>query len=310
MTAKNRWGIVCLCFLAILLLLPALSAALPEYASRTAQSCQTCHINPSGGGALSERGLEYAASGYVWPPRGGFRVIGPIKKYARLAIGFLHITAAFLWLGTILYVHLLLRPAYASRGLPKGEVALGLFSMGAVGVTGLLLTLSRIKSVDVLFNTPWGIVLSIKILIFIVMVSTALFTVFLVGPKLKKGPEKAMLPEGGVFDPLSLSRFDGKEGRPAYIAFEGKVYDVTGLNLWGDGVHMKRHTSGSDLTPSLAKAPHGCEKIEALEVVGTYDASLKPRKTSPQKAFYFIAYMNLLLVFTVLFVVAYWRWGL
>jgi hypothetical protein len=71
-----------------------------------------------------------------------------------------------------------------------------------------------------------------------------------------------------------------------------------------------KHHAGSDLTDAIAKAPHGEEKLASLNIVGTYDASLKPPKTFAQKAFYFIAYMNLVIVFVVLAVIAFWRWGL
>ena len=71
-----------------------------------------------------------------------------------------------------------------------------------------------------------------------------------------------------------------------------------------------KHQAGRDLTDFLPKAPHGEEKLETVPMVGTYDATLKPPKTFAQKAFYFIAYMNLSIVFIVLFVIAYWRWGL
>ncbi|MBI5098020.1 MAG: hypothetical protein HZB30_02115 [Nitrospirae bacterium] len=143
------------------------------------------------------------------------------------------------------------------------------------------------------------------------MISTAIFVVLYIGPRLKKGinTKKTDLPASGIFDPLTLSAFDGKEGRPAYIAYNGNVFDVTSLKLWKNGVHMK-HLSGSDLTEFLPKAPHGPEKLEGIKVVGTYNAALKPPKTFEQKAFYFIAYMNLTIVFLVLFVIAYWRWGI
>jgi predicted heme/steroid binding protein len=261
------------------------------------------------GGPLSEKGLEYAASGYVWPPEGGYRVIGPIKKPARLLIGFFHVVAAFVWFGAILYVHIMLKPAYAEKGLPRGEVGMGLVSMVVVGVTGALLTVSRIKGVDVLFTSPWGLVLSVKIFIYLVMVCSALFVVLFVGPRLRKAQKPATLPEGGVFDPLTLAGFDGREGRPALIAYKDRVYDVTGLRLWKNGLHMK-HQSGSDLTALLTNAPHGEEKLENLTVAGSFDAALKPGKTVPQKIFHFVAYMNLALVFLVLLTIAWWRWGI
>ncbi|MCK4910028.1 MAG: hypothetical protein KAR83_00225 [Thermodesulfovibrionales bacterium] len=258
---------------------------------------------------MSESGLEFAASGYVWPPTGGYRVISPIKKSVRLFLGYMHILAAFLWFGTILYVHLLLKPAYAEKGLPKGEVMLGLGSMAVVGLTGILLTISRVKSIEILFVSPWGIVLTIKIIIYLVMVLSALIVVLFIGRKLKGKMTVAKLPDDGLFDPQTLSAFDGKEGRQALIAYKGKVYDMSELKLWKNGLHVK-HLAGGDMTEFLPKAPHGQEKLDGLEVVGTYDSSMKPPKTIHQKIFYFIAYMNLTYVFLVLFVIAYWRWGI
>jgi predicted heme/steroid binding protein len=260
-------------------------------------------------GILSETGLEFAASGYVWPPEGGYRVIGPIRKSVRFFVGLFHIVAAFIWFGTILYVHIVLKPAYAEKGLPKGEVGMGMVSMGIVGITGILLTISRIKSPDVLFASPWGIVLSIKILFYLIMVSSAAVIIIFIGPKLKAASRAAEFPLSGIFDPLTLSGFDGKDGRKAFIAYKDKVYDVTSLALWKNGQHMK-HLAGSDMTDALPKAPHGEEKLDLLTAVGTYDASSKPKKTFPQKVFHFVAYMNLGIVFLVLISIAYWRWGI
>ncbi len=287
---------------------PHASYATPEYADRTKQGCLICHVEEDGGD-LNDQGLEFTASGYVWPPEGGYRILGPIRKSVRFFIGSFHILAAFLWFGTILYVHILLRPAYAARGLPKGEVVLGMASMWIVGISGVLLTVSRIRSINILYSSPWGIVLSVKIIFYLLMITSALFVVFFIGPKLKKGVGKPVNLDVEIFDPVTLSACDGKDGRPAYIAFRDKVYDVSGLKLWKGGIHMK-HASGNDLTAFIAKAPHGEEKLEGLKAVGSYDASRQPPKTFAQKAFYFIAYMNLVIVFCVLLTIAYWRWGL
>lgn len=292
----------------LILFIVSSSWAIPEYSVKTKQGCKICHTSLEGG-ELSDKGIEYAASGYVWPPAGGYRVIGPIKKSVRFFVGALHIVGAFLWFGTILYVHLILRPGYAARGLPRGEVFLGLVSMAVVGFTGILLTISKISGFQVLYESIWGILLMTKIFFYLVMILSALFVVFFIGPKLKKGIKKAEHPKGGVFDPVTLSAFDGKDGRSSYIAYKHKVYDVSALKLWENGIHMK-HSAGIDLTDILAKAPHGEEKIEGLKEVGTYNAELKPPKAFEQKAFFVIAYMNLTIVFLVLFVIAYWRWGI
>lgn len=62
------------------------------------------------------------------------------SRLVRLAAGYVHLLVGILWFGTILYVHLILKPAYAAHGLPKGEVKVGLFSMAVMAATGGVLT--------------------------------------------------------------------------------------------------------------------------------------------------------------------------
>ena len=71
--------------------------------------------------------------------------------------------------------------------------------------------------------------------------------------------------------PEELSRYDGKEGRAAYIAYKGVVYDVTDNPNWEEGEHMGRVHAGADLTAFLEQAPHGEEVFKELPVVGTYE---------------------------------------
>ena len=65
-----------------------------------------------------------------------------------------------------------------------------------------------------------------------------------------------------------LARFDGKNGRPAYTAFEGKVYDVTGSNLWLQGRHSDRHSAGENLSEQMINAPHDESVLTRFPVVG------------------------------------------
>lgn len=289
--------------------LPGPATATPEFSSRTEQGCLTCHRDEAGGGALTTIGLRFAAAGYRWPPTGGYRVLGTLRRSVRFLVGLLHIVAAFLWFGTILYVHLMLRPAYASKGLPRGEVILGLISMGVVGVSGALLTGSRIAGLEVLLTSPWGRVLSGKIVVFIVMVMSAALAVFFVGPRLKRTRVEPVAPPDGVYDPATLSAFDGRDGRPARVAVRDAVYDVSTLARWRGGVHIK-HAAGNDLTAELARAPHDATFLARARRVGAFDPSRRPKLTGVQKAFYVVAYVNLGLVFVVLTLLAVWRWGL
>ena len=70
------------------------------------------------------------------------------------------------------------------------------------------------------------------------------------------------------FDLEELSKFDGKDGRPVYVAHQGHVIDVSNSKLWKDGLHMNRHHAGKDLTTDIKGAPHGPEMLELYPQVG------------------------------------------
>ncbi|OGL40155.1 MAG: cytochrome B5 [Candidatus Schekmanbacteria bacterium GWA2_38_11] len=73
-----------------------------------------------------------------------------------------------------------------------------------------------------------------------------------------------------VFDEAELKKFDGKEGRKAYVAVNGKVYDITESDLWQDGEHGGIHVAGQDLTDEIDNGPHGEDIMENWPVVGTF----------------------------------------
>ena len=70
------------------------------------------------------------------------------------------------------------------------------------------------------------------------------------------------------FTPEEIEAFNGKDGNPAYIVHDGKVYDVTESKLWKGGMHMRRHPSGQDLTNDIQAAPHGPDLLERFPQVG------------------------------------------
>jgi predicted heme/steroid binding protein/uncharacterized membrane protein len=70
------------------------------------------------------------------------------------------------------------------------------------------------------------------------------------------------------FTSEELLSFNGKDGSPVYIAFEGKVYDVTQSPLWSKGLHMNRHPAGKDLKGEISAAPHGPEVLGRYTQVG------------------------------------------
>ena len=53
-----------------------------------------------------------------------------------------------------------------------------------------------------------------------------------------------------------LAAFNGKDGKPAYVAYEGAVYDLSDSAMWVDGDHEAMHFAGMDLTAEHEDAPH------------------------------------------------------
>ncbi len=71
-----------------------------------------------------------------------------------------------------------------------------------------------------------------------------------------------------LFTLKQLKEFDGKSGKPAYLVFKGKVYDVSGSPLWTDGKHQGRHFAGTDSTEEITNAPHAEEVLTKFPVIG------------------------------------------
>jgi predicted heme/steroid binding protein/uncharacterized membrane protein len=299
-------------FVAIMLLLIAQIAlsrqalGSEEYARQTGKACVACHLSPAGGGELTAAGKAFLEQHRQ--PAGGSGS-GSLPWLARLAAGYIHLLCAIFWFGTILYVHLVLKPAYASQGLPRSEVRVGLVSMAVIAVSGTILSIFRITSTDMLIHTRFGVLLLIKIGIFLIMVVSALFVVFFIGPRLKKHAGQPMSKRKEELTPDELLQFTGGEGQPALFAYNGEVFEVTGSKLWKNGVHVGKHPAGRDLTEALKLAPHGEEKVLAMPKVGKLIAgSGESKEPQPRKLFYLMAYMNLAAVFIIVLIVALWRW--
>jgi predicted heme/steroid binding protein len=64
-----------------------------------------------------------------------------------------------------------------------------------------------------------------------------------------------------------LSLNNGQDRKTIWIAFQGKVYDVTESRLWKNGKHYE-HWAGQDLTDELADAPHGIAVFDRWTCVG------------------------------------------
>lgn len=70
------------------------------------------------------------------------------------------------------------------------------------------------------------------------------------------------------FSGKGLSKYSGKDGMPAYIAYRCVVYNVTNSFLWKNGKHQVLHEAGRDLTAELDDAPHGPDLLERVPTIG------------------------------------------
>lgn len=65
-----------------------------------------------------------------------------------------------------------------------------------------------------------------------------------------------------------LAAFDGREGRPAYVAVDGFIYDVSGSPRWSGGSH-NGNQAGQDLTEIIDNvSPHGRSTLNRVPRIG------------------------------------------
>jgi predicted heme/steroid binding protein/uncharacterized membrane protein len=80
-----------------------------------------------------------------------------------------------------------------------------------------------------------------------------------------------------IYTPEEVVAADGKEGRQALVALDGKVYDLSPSKRWISGTHMNRHHAGMDLTKDISSAPHGIDVVSRFECVGLYENNADPK---------------------------------
>lgn len=70
-------------------------------------------------------------------------------------------------------------------------------------------------------------------------------------------------------DRKELAANNGNSGKPVWVAYQGKVFDLSASSLWEGGSHMGSHNAGGDLTDEISSAPHGPEMLERFPQIGT-----------------------------------------
>ena len=304
------------CFLSVISLLFLIAPygnSTEEYAEKTERSCQYCNLDSTGGGELTRAGKDFFQSLMTETEDEDVRVFSQggkgVSHYIRFLAGLFHVFTAFLWFGTILYVHMVLKPAYAVHGLPRAEVRIGLFSMLIMGITGTILSIYRVPSFSFFLETRFGMLLLIKIALFLIMFCSALYVIIFIGPKLKRTNHENHFKSKGDLTVDDLIHFDGTRGHEAYVSYKGKIYDISESKFWENGVHFQRHKAGIDLTQMLKQAPHGEDKIFKMPLIGKLVPSRKQEeRVHHEKVFYFMTYLNLIMVILIIIILALWAW--
>jgi len=303
------------CVLLSLLLTAQPVQATQDYATRTGKACIFCHQEITGG-QLKTVGFAFIRNGYEYPiPQ---RILEkaeafqtPFHKTLRFIIGYLHLLAAIVFFGAIFYIHLFVGPKQLRGGIPKSERILGVSCMVVLSATGIYLTWVRIDRWEQFFDNTFGLMLFVKIVLFLLMVAIGMTAITAVHRRMKKEAEaNEELKDTDEITDANLSRFDGSGGKPAYIVYENKIYDVTESPKWKEGRHFGKHTAGADLTEALKGAPHGVEVFEKVTSVGIIsDRGASAEKTpGAQKIFVWMAYTNLVIIFLILACISVWRW--
>jgi predicted heme/steroid binding protein/uncharacterized membrane protein len=86
-----------------------------------------------------------------------------------------------------------------------------------------------------------------------------------------------MATETQEFDEASLKERNGDNDTPVYVAYKGKVYDLSGSKLWKTGTHMNRHHAGADMTTDIQSAPHTPDVLEKFPQVGIFKTQVQDR---------------------------------
>jgi 2-oxoglutarate ferredoxin oxidoreductase subunit beta len=71
-----------------------------------------------------------------------------------------------------------------------------------------------------------------------------------------------------AFTLQDLQRYDGAEGKPLYLGYKGRVYDLSASPLFQGTQRMRCHIAGKDLTHEIEMAPHGEDLVFKFPLVG------------------------------------------
>ncbi|MDY6952561.1 MAG: multiheme c-type cytochrome [Thermodesulfobacteriota bacterium] len=306
---------LCVTLLGFFITTPA--QATNDYAVKTGKGCIFCHQEGTGG-SLKVAGFAYIRNGYQYPIserilKKAESLQKPLHKSIRFVIGYIHLLAAVIFFGAIFYIHIFVKPMRLRSGIPRAERILGVSCMLTLTLSGVYLTWVRMDKWEQFINNTFGLMLLIKILLFVVMVAVGVTAITVIHRGMKLESQTTVQSDDGSEEitRTSLGHFDGSAGRPAYVVYENKVYDVSDSAKWEGGRHFGKHTAGEDLTEAMQGAPHGPEMLDNVKYVQPISGERgeSGKVGAHQRIFVIMAYANLVIIFLILGCISIWRWG-
>jgi predicted heme/steroid binding protein len=70
-----------------------------------------------------------------------------------------------------------------------------------------------------------------------------------------------------IYTKSQLALRNGQDKPEIWVAYAGKIFDMTTSKLWKNGKHYE-HWAGQDLTEELRDAPHSAKVFEKFEPIG------------------------------------------
>lgn len=284
--------------------------ARPEFARLTGKPCSACHVSPQGGGPLKPEGKEFRKQLNDLDIQIDQNLrISTGQKLLHLALWLIHIPFGVAWIGLFLYIF---SPALRRKQLviPSGPYTRQImYGMVVIFVTGPLMVMTRMKVAPGLFTTRFGLLLLVKIAAALALATATVALLWYTKVQLARKYRRLAksLDSGNELEltPNDLLLFGGSDKHKAFVAASGRIYDVTGRNLWRRGIHPGGHHAGRDLTADFAKAPHGEEVFERISPVGRLVA---PDTSGPGGPFTWAVRLGFAASGIIFLVVVLWRW--
>jgi predicted heme/steroid binding protein len=293
----------------MVLISPGDTLARSEFARLTGKACGYCHVSPLGGGSLNQEGIVFRKNLHEMDiPTDPALRLSTGQKLLHILLWLIHIPFGVGWLVLFIFAFL---PSLKKGGLgfsPRLYISRIIIFAAATGVAGTFMVYIKSLGMPDLFSTRFGMLLLVKItavLTFTIATAVLLWnTTILLSKRYRElasslGSDKVL-----DLSPEDLRLFDGSDKRSAIVAVDGKLYNVTGMNLWRNGIHPGGHRAGIDLTMALARAPHGKDVFERMVPAG--NLLDKPQRVLPGSRW--AVFLGLASAAVILLVVVLWRW--